>query len=143
MLSRAARRVLAARVAVPVSASLAAVRVRATMAAAAAAGAGDAPARGLATAPAAAGGGAGTRVESDTMGKIDVPNDVYWGAQTQRSLENFKIGGPAARMPIEIIRGEPPPRTAADPPEPRRGGENLTRPAAPPHPTHPSQRSAS
>jgi len=48
----------------------------------------------------------GNRVESDTMGKIDVPNDVYWGAQTQRSLQNFKIGGPAARMPIEIIRGK-------------------------------------
>lgn len=39
------------------------------------------------------------------MGKIEVSNDVYWGAQTQRSLQNFKIGGPAARMPIEIIRG--------------------------------------
>jgi hypothetical protein len=44
-------------------------------------------------------------VESDTMGKVDVANDVYWGAQTQRSLQNFKIGGPEARMPIEIIRG--------------------------------------
>ncbi len=39
------------------------------------------------------------------MGKIDVANDVYWGAQTQRSLQNFKIGGAAARMPVEIIRG--------------------------------------
>ncbi len=39
------------------------------------------------------------------MGKIEVANDVYWGAQTQRSLQNFKIGGAAARMPIEIIRG--------------------------------------
>lgn len=39
------------------------------------------------------------------MGKVEVANDVYWGAQTQRSLENFKIGGPSARMPIEIIRG--------------------------------------
>ena len=38
------------------------------------------------------------------MGKVDVANDVYWGAQTQRSMENFKIGGPSARMPIEIIR---------------------------------------
>ena len=47
----------------------------------------------------------GHRVESDTMGKVNVSNDVYWGAQTQRSLENFKIGGPQARMPIEIIRG--------------------------------------
>lgn len=49
--------------------------------------------------------GAGTRVESDTMGKIEVSNGVYWGAQTERSLHNFKIGGPQARMPIEIIRG--------------------------------------
>ncbi len=49
---------------------------------------------------------AGVRVESDTMGKVEVSNAVYWGAQTQRSLENFKIGGPQARMPIEIIRGE-------------------------------------
>jgi fumarate hydratase class II len=47
------------------------------------------------------------RVESDTMGKIDVPNAVYWGAQTQRSLENFKIGGAQARMPIEIIKASP------------------------------------
>ena len=39
------------------------------------------------------------------MGKVAVPNDVYWGAQTQRSLENFKIGGAAARMPVEVIRG--------------------------------------
>lgn len=39
------------------------------------------------------------------MGKIEVSNSVYWGAQTQRSLQNFKIGGPQARMPIEIIRG--------------------------------------
>ena len=46
----------------------------------------------------------GSRTESDTMGKIQVPNDVYWGAQTQRSLQNFKIGGPHARMPVEIIR---------------------------------------
>lgn len=48
---------------------------------------------------------AGFRVESDTMGKVQVANSVYWGAQTERSLGNFKIGGPAARMPIEIIRG--------------------------------------
>jgi fumarate hydratase class II len=39
------------------------------------------------------------------MGKINVANSVYWGAQTERSLNNFKIGGPQARMPIEIIRG--------------------------------------
>ncbi len=42
-----------------------------------------------------------TRVESDTIGEIEVPDDRYWGAQTQRSLENFRIGG--ERMPDEII----------------------------------------
>ena len=42
------------------------------------------------------------RIESDTMGQIEVPADRYWGAQTQRSLENFKIGG--ERMPRSIIR---------------------------------------
>lgn len=46
----------------------------------------------------------GHRVERDTMGEVQVPNDVYWGAQTQRSLHNFKIGGTAERMPIEVIR---------------------------------------
>ncbi|HLN53963.1 MAG TPA: class II fumarate hydratase [Lentimicrobium sp.] len=43
-----------------------------------------------------------TRIEHDTMGNIEVPADKYWGAQTQRSLENFKIGD--GKMPIEIIR---------------------------------------
>ena len=60
------------------------------------------------SAPAAAAVGkapAGVRIESDTMGKVEVSNAVYWGAQTERSLNNFKIGGAAARMPIEIIRG--------------------------------------
>src|SRR5262249_42183303 len=33
------------------------------------------------------------RIESDSMGQIEVPADRYWGAQTQRSLQNFKIGG--------------------------------------------------
>ena len=42
------------------------------------------------------------RIESDTMGQIEVPADRYWGAQTQRSLENFKIGG--ERMPRPILR---------------------------------------
>jgi len=42
------------------------------------------------------------RKESDTMGIIDVPSDKYWGAQTQRSLENFKIGGETFRP--EFIR---------------------------------------
>lgn len=42
------------------------------------------------------------RAERDSMGEVSVPADRYWGAQTQRSLENFKIGGEV--MPIEIIR---------------------------------------
>lgn len=41
------------------------------------------------------------RIEHDTMGKIKVPADKYWGAQTQRSFENFKIG--SEKMPIELI----------------------------------------
>jgi fumarate hydratase class II len=43
-----------------------------------------------------------TRIESDSIGEIEVASDRYWGAQTQRSLENFKIG--ATRMPIEVVR---------------------------------------
>ena len=43
-----------------------------------------------------------TRVESDTMGEIDVPIGCYWGAQTQRSLQNFRIGG--ERMPPAVIQ---------------------------------------
>ncbi len=42
------------------------------------------------------------RLEHDTLGEVKVPADKYWGAQTQRSLENFKIGQPAS-MPKEII----------------------------------------
>lgn len=42
------------------------------------------------------------RVEKDSMGEINVPADRYWGAQTQRSLEHFKIGGD--RFPREMIR---------------------------------------
>lgn len=44
------------------------------------------------------------RIEKDSIGEIKVANDKYWGAQTQRSLENFPIG-PDASMPIEIIYG--------------------------------------
>ncbi|MCD4746168.1 MAG: class II fumarate hydratase [Bacteroidales bacterium] len=44
-----------------------------------------------------------TRIEKDTMGNVEVPTDKYWGAQTQRSKENFKIGEEGS-MPIEIIR---------------------------------------
>ena len=42
------------------------------------------------------------RVESDSMGEIEVPSDVYWGAQTQRSLKHFNIGFDV--MPREVIR---------------------------------------
>ena len=41
------------------------------------------------------------RLEKDTMGTLEVPADRYWGAQTQRSIRNFKIGG--QRMPLEVI----------------------------------------
>ncbi len=43
-----------------------------------------------------------TRIERDTMGEVAVPAERYWGAQTQRSLENFRIGG--ERMPVPLIR---------------------------------------
>jgi len=43
------------------------------------------------------------RIEKDTMGTVEVPADKYWGAQTQRSKDNFKIGQEGS-MPIEIIR---------------------------------------
>jgi fumarate hydratase class II len=43
-----------------------------------------------------------TRKETDSMGAVDVPADRYWGAQTQRSLDNFRIGG--ERMPQPLIR---------------------------------------
>lgn len=43
-----------------------------------------------------------TRVETDSMGSVTVPADRYWGAQTQRSLQNFKIGG--ERMPPAMIK---------------------------------------
>lgn len=42
------------------------------------------------------------RTEKDTMGDMEVPADKYWGAQTQRSLENFKIG--TEKMPLALIR---------------------------------------
>jgi fumarate hydratase, class II len=44
------------------------------------------------------------RIEKDTMGEVKVPTEKYWGAQTERSRNNFKIG-PNASMPIEIIYG--------------------------------------
>jgi fumarate hydratase, class II len=42
------------------------------------------------------------RIEKDTLGEVQVPADKYWGAQTERSRNNFKIG-PVASMPVEII----------------------------------------
>ncbi|MFS4491574.1 class II fumarate hydratase [Maribacter sp. 2308TA10-17] len=44
------------------------------------------------------------RIEKDTMGKVEVPSDKYWGAQTERSRNNFKIG-PAASMPLDVVYG--------------------------------------
>ena len=44
------------------------------------------------------------RIEHDAMGEVEVPADRYWGAQTQRSLENFPIGAGIETMPREIIR---------------------------------------
>ena len=44
------------------------------------------------------------RVEKDTMGEVRVPSSAYWGAQTQRSRDNFKIGQ-TATMPLEIVYG--------------------------------------
>src|SRR5262249_30997811 len=43
----------------------------------------------------------GTRIESDAFGPLQIPADRLWGAQTQRSLHNFRIG--SERMPIEIV----------------------------------------
>ena len=42
------------------------------------------------------------RIEKDTMGEVNVPADKYWGAQTERSRNNFKIGPPGS-MPLEIV----------------------------------------
>jgi len=44
------------------------------------------------------------RVERDTFGELRVPADKYWGAQTQRSLQNFDIGGPTERLPLPLIQ---------------------------------------
>src|ERR671926_1151282 len=43
-----------------------------------------------------------TRTESDSFGTIEVPTDAYWGAQTERSIENFPFG-PREQLPIEIV----------------------------------------
>jgi len=44
------------------------------------------------------------RIEKDTMGEVKVPADKLWGAQTERSRNNFKIGAPAS-MPLEVVYG--------------------------------------
>ena len=44
------------------------------------------------------------RIEKDTIGEVEVPENVYWGPQTERSRQNFKIGT-SNPMPIEIIYG--------------------------------------
>ncbi|CAI6674629.1 CLL_HP2_G0046640.mRNA.1.CDS.1 [Saccharomyces cerevisiae] len=43
------------------------------------------------------------RTETDAFGEIHVPADKYWGAQTQRSFQNFKIGGARERMPLPLV----------------------------------------
>ena len=43
-----------------------------------------------------------TRIEHDTMGEVAVPGEALWGAQTQRSLQNFRIGN--ERLPRPMIR---------------------------------------
>ena len=44
------------------------------------------------------------RIETDSIGEIEVPADRYWGAQTERSKRNFPIGDERERMPVELIR---------------------------------------
>ena len=44
------------------------------------------------------------RIEKDTLGEVKIPIESYWGPQTQRSINNFKIGNKST-MPIEIIYG--------------------------------------
>ena len=45
---------------------------------------------------------ANTRTETNSIGPIEVPADAYWGAQTERSIENFPFGS-RERMPVEIV----------------------------------------
>ena len=45
------------------------------------------------------------RTETDSIGAIDVPASAYWGAQTQRSIENFPFGA-TERMPIGIVHAQ-------------------------------------
>jgi fumarate hydratase class II len=46
----------------------------------------------------------GTRTETDAFGPVEVQNDRYWGAQTQRSLGNFNINLPQEKMPEGVVR---------------------------------------
>ena len=46
------------------------------------------------------------RIEKDSLGEVQVPANQYWAAQTQRSLQNFKIGGAADKMPLEMFMGK-------------------------------------
>ena len=64
------------------------------------------------------------RIEKDTMGQVQVPADVYWGAQTQRSIENFQIAQDINKMPREIIRAFAYLKKSSRPHQPRRGGIN-------------------
>ena len=45
-----------------------------------------------------------TRTETDSIGAVEVPAEAYWGAQTQRSIENFPFGA-AERMPMGLVHG--------------------------------------
>jgi fumarate hydratase class II len=45
-----------------------------------------------------------TRTETDAFGAVQVPAEKYWGAQTERSLSNFRINQPQDRMPPPIVR---------------------------------------
>ena len=44
-----------------------------------------------------------SRMESDTFGSLSIPPGCLWGAQTQRSIQNFPIGGRESRMPMEVV----------------------------------------
>jgi fumarate hydratase class II len=61
------------------------------------------------------------RTEKDTMGTVQVPAAAYWGAQTQRSIENFPIAQDINRMPKEIIARLRLPEEGRRPHQPRRG----------------------
>lgn len=45
----------------------------------------------------------GFRIEADTFGELQVPNDKYYGAQTVRSTLNFPIGGESEKMPVNFL----------------------------------------